>query len=79
MTGGVEGGLHTRDFKITDPEKAYILPAKAIAMTVVDLLFNEAETAKSVIENFKPLMSKKKYLDFMKSVSLEKSFESSKD
>ena len=79
MTGGVEGGLHTRDFKITDPEKAYILPAKAIAMTVVDLLFNEAETAKSVIENFKPLMTKKKYIDFMKSVSLEKSFESSKD
>ena len=79
MTGGVEGGLHTRDFKITDPEKAYILPAKAIAMTVVDLLFNEAETAKSVIENFKPLMSKKKYLDFMKSVSLEKKFESSRD
>ncbi len=52
MTGGVEGGLHTRDFKITDMEKAYILPAKALAMTVIDLLFGNAEKAEYVIKNF---------------------------
>ena len=77
MTGGVEGGLHTRDFKITDKEKAYILPAKAMAMTVIDLLYDNAEKAESVIKNFNPSMTKEEYLEYMQSVSLKKYFKSS--
>ncbi len=69
MIGGISGGLHTRNFKLTDPETAYILPAKAMAMTVVDLLYDGAAKAKKIIDNFKPLMTKKQYLDFMESVS----------
>ena len=76
MTGGVEGGLHTRNFRITDPEKAYIQPAKALAMTVADLLFNNAEKAEKVIRNFKPVMKKEEYLEYMKSVSVEKVYKS---
>ena len=77
MTGGVEGGLHTRNFRITDPEKAYIQPAKALAMTVADLLFNNAEKAEQVIKNFRQEMNKKEYLEYMESVSAEKIFKSS--
>ena len=77
MTGGVEGGLHTRNFKITDPEKAYIQPAKALAMTVIDLLYGKAEKAVSVINNFTPVMDREKYLEYMESVSMTKYFRSS--
>ncbi len=69
MIGGVEGGLHTKDFHITDPYLAYIVPAKLMALTVVDLLFDNASKARNLIDNFKPLMTKEEYLDFMEKSS----------
>lgn len=65
MIGGVKGALHTKDFHITDPYLAYIAPAKLMALTVVDLLFDNASKAGNLIDNFKPLMTKEEYLDFM--------------
>ena len=59
--------LHTRDYKIDDEEYAYLAPAKAMALTVVDLLFNEAKEAKDILQNFKPVMTKEEYLAFMES------------
>lgn len=76
MTGGVEGGLHTREFRITDFDAAYIYPAKAMAMTIIDLLFNNAENAHKIINNFEPVMTKEEYLAFMESVSEKISFKS---
>lgn len=67
MIGGVKGGIHTKDFKIVDEEIAYILPAKAMALTVVDLLFDNAKEANVILDNFTPVMTKKEYLDFMES------------
>lgn len=75
MIGGVIGNLHTRDFKIVDEEKAYIAPAKAMALTVVDLLFNNAEVGKNILSNFKATMTKKDYLDFMESIDKVEEFE----
>ncbi|MEA1912083.1 MAG: amidohydrolase, partial [Spirochaetota bacterium] len=65
MIGGIKGGLHTKDFRLTDPHLAYIVPAKLMALTVVDLLFDNASKARDLIDNFKPLMTKEEYLDFM--------------
>ncbi|RKD32289.1 amidohydrolase [Thermohalobacter berrensis] len=67
--GGVKGNLHTRDFKIEDPYLAYIVPAKAIALTIIDLLYDDAKLGKEIIDNFKPKMSKDEYIDFLFSVS----------
>ena len=67
MFGGVTGALHTRDYKIVDEEYAYLAPAKAMALTIVDLLFNGAETGKEILKNFKPVMTKEEYLAFMES------------
>ena len=67
MFGGVKGALHTRDYKIDDEEYAYLAPAKAMALTVVDLLFDEAKEAKDILQNFKPVMTKEEYLAFMES------------
>lgn len=67
--GGVKGNLHTRDFRIVDPYLAYIIPAKAMALTIIDLLYDDGKLAKEIIENFKPKMSKDEYIDFLRSVS----------
>lgn len=67
MFGGVKGGIHTKDFRTVDEEVAYILPAKAMALTVVDLLLDEANKANEILGNFKPLMTKEEYLTFMES------------
>ncbi len=63
--GGVSGSLHTKDYYISDEELAYIIPAKAMAMTLIDLLVDDAKIAKDIIKNFKPKFNKESYLDFM--------------
>jgi amidohydrolase len=66
MIGGFKGAAHSKDFEVTDPEMAYVIPAKAMAMTVIDLLADNAKLAKHVLEKFKPKMTKKEYLDFLR-------------
>ena len=63
---GTEGAGHSRDLKIVDPIKQYIWPAKALAVAVVDLLVDDAEEAKLVINGFKPTIKRKEYTEFMK-------------
>lgn len=73
MIGGIRGNLHTREYEIIDEYKAYIMPAKAMALTVVDLLFDNGACAREILDNFTPVMTKDDYLKFMDSVdSLEK-------
>ena len=59
--GGFKGDLHAKEFEVTDKEMAYIIPAKIMAMTVIDLLYNNASFAKKVIKERKK--DKKKYLN----------------
>ncbi|MGO1468797.1 MAG: amidohydrolase [Tissierella sp.] len=68
MIGGVVGSLHTRQFEVVDEYKAYIMPAKTMALTVIDLLFNDAEVARDILDNFTPEMTKEEYLEFLESV-----------
>ncbi|QZY55676.1 amidohydrolase [Crassaminicella profunda] len=67
--GGIKGDLHTREFKNEDPELCYIVPAKSMAMTIIDLLFDEAKVAKDIIKDFEPKMTKKEYIEFLETVS----------
>jgi hypothetical protein len=67
MMGGINGALHSCDYCIGDPEAAYLLPAKALALTVIDLLADDAAGARSVLKDFKAPMTKQEYLDFMES------------
>lgn len=60
--GGIEGGLHTREFKLVDRELAYIIPAKVMAMTLIDLLYEGAGKAKAILKEYKPPMTKEEYL-----------------
>ncbi|MDA3955643.1 amidohydrolase [Oceanispirochaeta sp.] len=65
MIGGVRGSIHTKDFAIIDKNLAYILPAKAMALTIIDLLYDGAEIAKSILDNFTPTLEKATYLSLM--------------
>jgi len=75
MVGGIKGNLHTREYGIVDEEKAYIMPAKAMALTVVDLLFDDGKCAKEILENFTPAMTKESYLSFMESLDKVENFD----
>jgi amidohydrolase len=62
--GGFEGQGHTKNYKLTDTETAFIVPAKAMAMTVVDLLVDGAAEALKVKSESPPRMSKDEWLRF---------------
>lgn len=62
---GFEGKLHGADFCITDPEIAYILPAKLLALTVYKLLKNGGQRAEAVIREFKPVFTRESYVEYI--------------
>ena len=62
--GGFSGNAHSSEFEIVDAEMAYIMPAKAMAMTVVDLLYDDAKLGKNIKASFRPSFTKKSYVKF---------------
>jgi len=67
--GGATGAGHGADYRIVDHARAVTNPAKALAMTVVDLLYDNAREAKRVTAEFKPRMSKADYLAYLRRLS----------
>ncbi len=65
--GGTTGLLHTGGFHVVDFEAAVLLPAKAFAMMLVDLLYDDAKEAKEILANFTPVMTKEEYIAKMES------------
>jgi hypothetical protein len=64
--GGFHGTFHTASHRVADEELAYIVPAKAMAMAVVDLLADGARVARGIAE-FEPRMTKAEYLAYLRS------------
>nr|WP_317364053.1 amidohydrolase [uncultured Blautia sp.] len=62
---GFEGRLHGEDFYITDKEKAYILPAKLMALTIYRLLRKNGEEAKKIKESFTAVFDKQTYIEYI--------------
>ena len=60
--GGAVGVSHSSDFEIADKNLAYIVAAKMLAMTVVDLLANGAEKVLEIKKNFKAPLTKEQYI-----------------
>jgi amidohydrolase len=63
---GFSGTVHGSDWAITDQQLAYILPAKLMAMTIVDLLAAGASGARGILDAYTPPMTKDEYLAFMR-------------
>ena len=60
--GGFRGQAHSREFEIADEDAAYIVPAKAMAMTVVDLLADGASGGRKIKSGFTPAYQINEYL-----------------
>ena len=62
--GGWSVNLHAKDFTPADKTLAYINPAKIMAMTVIDLLYDGASVAKEIKASFVPKLTKEEYFNF---------------
>ncbi len=58
------GKTHGADFRINEPQHAYLTPAKLLAMTAIDLLHADAAPARQIIAEFQPAFTKASYLEF---------------
>lgn len=67
MFGGIRGDLHSKEYCIVDEKYLYLEPAKSLALTIIDLLFDDAKEAKKVLKDFVPVMTREEYLKFMAS------------
>jgi hypothetical protein len=59
-----KGKTHGADFHIHEPQHAYLTPAKLLAMTAIDLLYDDGARAREIIGEFRPAMTKDEYLSF---------------
>jgi amidohydrolase len=69
--GGCRGLMHGADFEVVDPTTAYVTPARALAMTVVDLLADDARAARELLDGYQPALSKTAYLALLRSFARE--------
>jgi len=63
-----EGGIHSRDWRINEPQNAYIAPAKLLAMMAIELLYGDGKAAREILSCFKPAMTKSEYLAFVRAI-----------
>ena len=73
--GGAQGPGHAATFAIVDKQLGYVLPAKALAAMVVDLLADGAAGAREVVSKAKPPMTRAGYLAFQRSMARREVFE----
>jgi amidohydrolase len=64
--GGATGQGHGADYTIADPERAILNPARALAMTVVDLLADDGSAAREVVATAEPPLTRAGYLAFIR-------------
>ena len=69
------GSGHGNDYVVDDYELGVITGAKAMAMTVIDLLANGAENARRIAGEYRPALTKQSYLDLMRSMLNEAVYE----
>lgn len=63
--GGFAGSCHSKDLCVEDYKKAYLWPAKVVYDTVL-YLSNHREYVDKIKKGFKPSLTKKEYLEYLK-------------
>ena len=77
-TGAATGAGHSTEYLIHDYIQAVINPAKAMAMSVIDLLAGGSVKAKEVLDGHKPVMTKDQYVTFQSSRLVEELYDGAK-
>jgi amidohydrolase len=73
--GGARGTGHSADYEIVDKHLAYVMPARAMAAMVVDLLWDGAAGAREVMAKAVPGMTRQGYVEFQRSVRRREVFQ----
>ena len=72
--GAATGNAHGSDYIVKDYNLGVLIPAKAMAMTVIDLLYDGAKLARNVKSNYVAPLDKKEYLSLMRGVLREDTY-----
>jgi hypothetical protein len=75
MIGGARGSLHGADYAVADPVHSYLHSAKTLAMSVVDLLSEDAREARRIVAGFRPKMTATDYLAYLRALSVVEEFD----
>ncbi|MCF2660777.1 amidohydrolase [Pseudoflavonifractor phocaeensis] len=67
--GGSTGDLHSKDYKVSDPNAAHILPAKMMALLAYRLLKNGAAEARKIVDGYQAPYTMEQYKDYVKKMS----------
>lgn len=68
------GKAHGNDYVVQDYRLAVTTAGKAMALTIVDLLFDGARQANGIVKNFKPSMSRRDYLTWIRGIYSEETY-----
>ena len=66
--GGCSGATHGRSFQVDDKYLQYVIPAKLLAMTCIDLLYDYANKANTIISSFKSTITPANYENAMNDI-----------
>lgn len=66
--GCIKGALHSAEFEVVNTKTAYIKTTQVMAMTLIDLLFDDANGLENILQDFKPRMTKEEYINYMDSI-----------
>jgi amidohydrolase len=75
FAAGASGITHGADFRIDDYAAVAVTPAKAVAMTLIDLLSEGAVAARRILAEFKPGFTRQQYLEFMRGLATTAEFD----
>ncbi|MGE4276370.1 MAG: amidohydrolase [Lawsonibacter sp.] len=67
--GGSSGDLHSKDYKVSNPETAHILPAKMMALLAYRLLKNGGAEARKMIDGYHAPYTLNEYKEYVRSIS----------
>lgn len=71
--GGVQGVLHSADYRIYDRDTAYLLGARFLACMAVELLWGDGNVGGKIVQEYKPVFeSKEKYFAFIDKIFSKK-------
>jgi hypothetical protein len=75
--GGARGTIHGNDYWTVDHVLAAVNPAKFMAMTVIDLLYDGAREARRVKAEAGPKLTREEYLALVRRFASQEEFTSS--
>ena len=67
--GGSTGDLHSKDYKVSDPDVAHILPAKMMALLAYRLLKDGGAEARKIVDGYQAPYTKESYKEYVKKIS----------